>query len=111
MNKIGRLRKEDGGWVEEEVEKKDFISNHFAQLFRARAIEDTQLLQAMSPKVTTEMNSDLVREFTPEEVKSALEAIGDASRFLQTVLGYSGAASDAGGVGSAERWRYARPVE
>jgi hypothetical protein len=33
-NKIGRLRKEDGGWVEEEVEKREFISNHFVQLFR-----------------------------------------------------------------------------
>jgi hypothetical protein len=57
-NKIGRIRKEDGGWVEEEVEKHEFIFNHFVQLFRAGDLGDTQqLLQAVSRKVTTEMKA------------------------------------------------------
>ena len=37
-NRIGKLKKEDGGWVEDEVEKQEFISNHFVQLFRVRAM-------------------------------------------------------------------------
>ena len=37
-NRIGKLKKEDGGWVEDEVKKQDFIANHFVQLFRARAM-------------------------------------------------------------------------
>ena len=37
-NRIGKLKKEDGGWVEDEVKKQDFISNHFVQLFRVRAM-------------------------------------------------------------------------
>jgi hypothetical protein len=28
-NKIGKLKKETGGWVEEEEEKRSFISNYF----------------------------------------------------------------------------------
>jgi len=35
-NRIGRLKKEDGGWVEEELEKQDFIANHFMQLFNSK---------------------------------------------------------------------------
>lgn len=77
-NRIGRLKKEDGGWVEEELEKQDFIADHFMQLFKARPVGDTQrLLQAVSPKVTAEMNNDLVWDFSHEEVKCALAAIGD----------------------------------
>jgi hypothetical protein len=34
-NRIGRLLKENGGWVEEEGEKKMVIANHFFQLFRS----------------------------------------------------------------------------
>ena len=48
-NRIGKHKKEDGGWVGDEVEKQEFISNHFVQLFRSGAMGDThQLLQAVS---------------------------------------------------------------
>ena len=77
-NRIGKLKKEDGGWVEDEVEKQEFISNHFVQLFRAGAMGDIhRLLQAVSPKVTVDMNENLMRVFSPEEVKAALDSIGD----------------------------------
>jgi hypothetical protein len=32
-NRIGRIAKENGGWVEEEGEKKEFIANHFFSNF------------------------------------------------------------------------------
>lgn len=47
-NRIGRLKKEDGSWVEGEVEKVGFISNYFKQLFRYSAGTDTgQVLAAV----------------------------------------------------------------
>lgn len=53
-NKIGRLKKEDGGWVEEEVEKQKFISNNFVQLFRAGAMgthsNSSKLCRPKSPR-------------------------------------------------------------
>lgn len=34
-NRIGNLKREDGSWVEEEIEKQSFIANHFKNLFRS----------------------------------------------------------------------------
>jgi hypothetical protein len=63
-NRIGKLKKEDGGWVEDVVEKQEFISNHFVQLFRSGAMGDThQLLQAVSPRVTANMNPYFKKRF------------------------------------------------
>jgi hypothetical protein len=76
-NKIGRLKKDDGGWVEEE-EKRTFITNYFYTLFRSNGVVDTQqLTQAVECKVTSEMNAILMRAYNAEEVKSALDSIGD----------------------------------
>lgn len=36
-----------------------------------------RLLQTVSPRVTAEMNKNLVHDFSHEEVKGALESIGD----------------------------------
>jgi hypothetical protein len=80
-NMIGNLKKDDGGWVVNEKEKMEFITNHFVQLFRAGVdgIEEhsQQVLSAVRAQVTDEMNSKLMAEFTEEEVKNALESIGD----------------------------------
>jgi hypothetical protein len=49
-NRIGRLLKENGGWVEEEGEKKEVIANHFFQLFRsAQGGEVGHTQQAVQP--------------------------------------------------------------
>lgn len=77
-NKIGRLKKENGEWVEEEEEKRVFITNHFPQLFRASNNQNTQrLLDCVDVKVTPEMNALLLMEFTREEVWEALKSIGN----------------------------------
>jgi hypothetical protein len=80
-NRIGNLKKDDGGWVVNEKEKMEFITNHFVQLFRAGVdgIEEhsQQVLSAVRAQVTDEMNSKLMAEFTEEEVKNALDSIGD----------------------------------
>jgi hypothetical protein len=51
-NRIGNLQKEDGGWVEDEVEKRPFITNHFSQLFRSSGNQNSQrLLDCVESKV------------------------------------------------------------
>ena len=80
--------------------KKELITNYFLPLFSSSVAPGRerlqQLLDAVQPSVTPEMNDLLVDDFTPEEVKSALDAIGDLKAqgpdgmpgcFLQEVLG------------------------
>jgi hypothetical protein len=77
-SKIGNLRKEDGGWVENEVEKGAFITNYFSQLFRSSGNQNSQwLLDCVENKVTSDMNNKLLEEFTREEVVAALKSIGN----------------------------------
>ena len=80
-NRIGRLMWEDGSWMENEGEKKEFISNYFLQLFSSSALADEdqmqQIINAVQPCVTPIMNESLTREFTEAEIKQALFDIGD----------------------------------
>jgi hypothetical protein len=71
------LLKEDGSWAESEGEKKELISNYFLQLLLADAGQTQQLLSVVQPCVTAQMNDQLTKEFTDEEIKQALFDIGD----------------------------------
>jgi hypothetical protein len=75
------LLKEDGSWAESEGEKKELISNYFLQLFSTSVLADAgqtqQLLSAVQPYVTAQMNDQLTKEFTDEEIKQVLFDIGD----------------------------------
>jgi len=77
-NRISDLEKEDGGWVVEEEEKKEFIANHFSQLFKSGAENDEgrlqQLLDAVQPGVTVHFSWLNSRRM---KLKRALDAIGD----------------------------------
>lgn len=75
-NRIGKLRKENGGWEEEEAEKRRFISNYFENFFRSSGYRNTQkLLDCVQRKVTRSMNENLMKPFTREEVYQALKSI------------------------------------
>ena len=77
-NRIGKLRKDDGSWVEGEEEKKTFIANYFLDLFRTRGDQvSQQILNAVEAKVTEPMNDSLLKDFTADEVRRALDNIGD----------------------------------
>jgi hypothetical protein len=79
-NRIGNLRREEGSLVEDEVEKRSFITNYFLQLFKSGPMStgDTQqLLDVVAPCITGEMNEHLMKEFTPDEIKLAVDSIGD----------------------------------
>lgn len=64
--------------MEDEEEKRRFITNYFSSLFRADAeVNSGHLLQSVVRKVTVEMNELLTSEFSAVEVKEALDSIGD----------------------------------
>lgn len=77
-NRIGRLRSEAGGWIEDEVEKRSHITNYFSNLFRTAGSHDTnRLLGCVQRKVSNQMNEDLMKEYSREEVETALKSIGN----------------------------------
>lgn len=64
--------------MEEEAEKEAVIIDYFRQLFASCAGTRTEeLLLHVISRVTPAMNEMLTREYTPEEVHTALMSIGD----------------------------------
>jgi hypothetical protein len=78
VNKIKRLRREGGGVVEREEELGPFITNFYKSLFLSSAGQiNDDLLQYVPQSVTTAMNDNLSLPYTTEEVRKALDSIGD----------------------------------
>jgi hypothetical protein len=77
-NRIKHLKLEDGSVVEGEAEMAAVVTNYFNELFTSSAGHRmNELLEHVVHRVTPEMNDMLLREFTREEVKDALNCIGD----------------------------------
>ena len=65
------------GWKERR-RKKTFVANYFLDLFRTRGDQvSQQILNAVEAKVTEPMNDSLLKDFTADEVRRALDNIGD----------------------------------
>jgi hypothetical protein len=78
VNKIKKLRREDGSVVEEEGAKKEVVTNYFINLFSSNVgTRMDELLSQIDSRVTPEMNELLCKEFSAAEVKEALDNIGD----------------------------------
>jgi hypothetical protein len=78
MNKIKKLKKEDGGVVEDEEAMKEVVTNYFLELFTSHAGNRMdELLNQVDPRVTSPMNQILCEDFKKEEVEVALNSIGD----------------------------------
>jgi hypothetical protein len=76
-NRIRRLKNEDGGIIEG-GRLKEFIANHYQNLFLSSAGHRAQeVLRCVSRRVTSEMNAELTKEFKEEEIWEALQSIGD----------------------------------
>jgi hypothetical protein len=77
-SRSNRLVEDGGRLVEREEEMLETVANYYKNLFTAHAdgrVEE--LLHCVHPKVSNAMSDVLLNPFTEEEVKSALEAIGD----------------------------------
>ena len=64
--------------MEREKEKRMFIANYFSDLFRTSGGQVSQhLLDAVETKIMSHMNECLMKEFTSDEMRKALDGIGD----------------------------------
>jgi hypothetical protein len=78
MNRIKKLRRDDGVVVEEEEAMKEVATNYFSSLFTSSTgTRMNELLQYIEPRVSEQMNETLCKEFTSKEVVEALDSIGD----------------------------------
>lgn len=70
--------KDDNGNVVAGEQLKNFIANHYQQLFMSHAGTDfEEVLNCVEPRVTQEMNDSLLMPFIGDEIWRALESIGD----------------------------------
>jgi hypothetical protein len=64
--------------------KNEFIANYFVQLFRSGNHGNIHaILEVVQERVTDAMNQSLTTTFTEEEIKSALDSIGDLKAPVQ----------------------------
>ena len=60
-------------WCEEEGEVREIAIDYFKRLFKSQGmIQSNEIVDAVGTKVTDEMNSKLLEEFTTEEIQIAL---------------------------------------
>jgi hypothetical protein len=77
-NTIKKLKGEDGVVVEGEEALKNLVTNYFSSLFTPIVgTEMNGVLDSITPRVTDEMNDYLNLEYTEDEVKRALDEMGD----------------------------------
>uniref|UniRef100_A0A8R7TP82 Endonuclease/exonuclease/phosphatase domain-containing protein n=1 Tax=Triticum urartu TaxID=4572 RepID=A0A8R7TP82_TRIUA len=78
-NTIQKLLRNDGSWAEGEDSLKEHVTNYFSNIFSSKIIwrNIEEIMQAVDVKVTEQMNNGLCAEYTEEEVKTALNCIGD----------------------------------
>ena len=77
-NRIKKLKKDNGEVAEGEVEMATVITQYFKELFTSNAGRRTnELLEQVVPWNTPSTNDMLLQEFTKDEIKTALNSIGD----------------------------------
>jgi hypothetical protein len=78
VNRIKKLVKDDGSVVQEKGEIHNLVTDFYKTLFQSRAgLRYDELLQHIPSRVTGEMNDSLMKEYTDEEIKKALDDMGD----------------------------------
>lgn len=77
-NRIDRLKDDNGLWVEGQQEVFQLISEHFQKVYTLdNPIIDEERLHCILPKVTDQTNVDLNRLVSDEEIKVAMESMGE----------------------------------
>ena len=72
-NKISGLRNSVNAWCIEDKQIKDIAVDDFHSLFASsHPIEQSEIFEAVKPSVTQEMNEQLLKPFTKEEIDVAL---------------------------------------
>lgn len=75
-NTINRILDENGVWCETEDNIAEVAVNYFERLYTmSQASNMTMIIDTIQSRVTTEMNHDLISEFTREEGELALKQL------------------------------------
>jgi hypothetical protein len=76
-NKIKGLKKADGSWCTEEQELQGMADTFFKSLFlKDSSINPDEVVDLFEPKVTDNLNDELCKPYSPEEIADALFQIG-----------------------------------
>jgi hypothetical protein len=76
-NKISLLTREDGSKCESQEEIKGMVHHFYEQLFSSEPCDTVDaVLDAIPVKVTDDMNDDLCKPYTDEEIRTALFQMG-----------------------------------
>jgi hypothetical protein len=76
-NKIKKLKDDDGVWNEAPSDMERMATSYFKELFtRDPSLNSDALVDLIQEKVTPEMNLDLCKDFTDDEIGDALFQIG-----------------------------------
>jgi hypothetical protein len=76
-NKIKRLKDSDGIWKDQPPDMENMALSYFQELFtKDPSLNSEELIGLTQGKVTPEMNHDLCRDFSDEEIGDALFQIG-----------------------------------
>lgn len=77
-NRIQKLIDDDGRVVEEARGMLSLVTNYYTSLFQSNAGAGyDELLQRVPRRVDGHMNDELMKEYSEEEIKAALENMGD----------------------------------
>ncbi|XP_027174775.1 uncharacterized protein LOC113774437 [Coffea eugenioides] len=72
QNRLQRLQREDGGWTKSEEETGKVIADYYRNLFAKSSDSNAQeVLEGIPTTITAEMNRELTKEVTEEEIKNA----------------------------------------
>ncbi|OMO52105.1 reverse transcriptase [Corchorus capsularis] len=76
-NSITRIMNNDGVWLTEEEEIRNFILNSYKELFRAGELEDVEeVLDSVERVITPEMNEALSKQVSRDEIEEAVFSLG-----------------------------------
>jgi hypothetical protein len=76
-NTIKPMKKHDGQVNRDKKEMESLTTNFFKELYTADpAVQPNQVIDLFQPLITEEMNVDLCKEFSDEEISNALFQIG-----------------------------------
>ncbi|KAJ1289984.1 hypothetical protein BS78_02G207000 [Paspalum vaginatum] len=76
-NRVKKLRRYDGSWCSDQAEMCSMTTDYFMNLFSADpGINFGEIVDLFQQSVTEEMNNDLVRLYSDEEIGDALHQIG-----------------------------------
>ncbi|XP_024155779.1 uncharacterized protein LOC112163738 [Rosa chinensis] len=74
-NRVKGLLNGQGQWTSQPIELSDILINYYETIFHSDTVDSIALetiLDSMKPKVTEEMNRDLVASYTDSEIRKAL---------------------------------------